>query len=186
MSFKHTAVAGLVALLPVIGQADKAAGEKKAQFCLICHKPDNPSNVLPTLDGQPREYLYNQIKAFKDKRRSFPIMQSNVGSLSEEDINDIVDYFASRPVVRGAYRLDTTKITNGKLKADEFDCAECHMVDFAGRQEVPRLAGMDPIYVTEQIASFTEDKRAHPRIDSRTGISYDDAQNLAQYFAQLE
>ena len=53
---KALAIAMLVALTPTIAHADAKAGEKKAQLCLLCHKPINPPAYIPLLEGQTREY----------------------------------------------------------------------------------------------------------------------------------
>ena len=113
-------------------------------------------------------------------------MQTNVATLSDRDMRDIADYFASRKAVRGSFRLDAGKVARGRAKAEELKCATCHMPDFSGKKEVPRLAGLDPYYTELQIVAFTAGKRPHPRIDGMSGISEQAAENLAQYLAQLE
>jgi cytochrome c553 len=48
--------------------ASPSTVSQKTELCTHCHKADN---VLwaPTLEGQPREYLYRQMLAYKEKRR---------------------------------------------------------------------------------------------------------------------
>lgn len=169
-----------------LAQADVKAGEKKAQICVLCHKPNNPMAYVPTLEGQPREYLYNQIKAFKEKRRSDTAMQTNASSLSDKDMRDIAEYFASRKPVRVSFQADPQKVMKGESKAQELKCGTCHLPDFAGKKEVPRLAGLEPRYLQAQILEFKLAKRAHPPVEGMGAISEDDAGNLAQYFARLE
>jgi cytochrome c553 len=53
----------MVASSPAL--ADERAGAKKAQLCLLCHKPDNRMAYVPTLEGQTRDYLIAQMKASK-------------------------------------------------------------------------------------------------------------------------
>ncbi len=67
---KALAIAMLVALTPTIAQADAKAGEKKAQLCLLCHKPINPPAYIPVLEGQTREYLYNQTQGLQREATS--------------------------------------------------------------------------------------------------------------------
>ena len=171
---------------PTIVHADARAGEKKAQICLLCHRPNSPTAYIPTMESQTREYLYIQIKAFKEKRRPDPAMQTNVARLSDRDMRDIADYFASQKPVRESFKLDAEKVTAGKAKAAELKCGACHMPDFSGKKEVPRLAGLHPKYIGAQIVAFTLAKRPHPPVDGMSAISENDAEALAQYFAQLE
>ena len=175
----------LIAMAPVLAHADARAGETKAQLCLICHKATNPVAYLPTLEGQTREYLYNQIKAYKEKRRSDPVMQTNVAGLSDRDMRDIADYFASRKPVRATFLLDEAKASRGKAKAQALKCAACHMPDYSGKREGPRLAGMEPRYAAPQLLAFAAGKRAHPAFEGMRELSADDAEDLAQHFAQI-
>jgi cytochrome c553 len=113
-------------------------------------------------------------------------MQTNVATLSDRDMRDIADFFASRKPVPGSFSLDAAKVARGRSRAEELKCAACHMPDFSGKKEVPRLAGLDPNYIGPQIVAFTAGKRPHPPVDGMSGISGEDAESLAQYLAQLE
>lgn len=180
------ALALLLLMTPGLGQADAKAGAKKAELCLLCHKPDNQAAWVPLLERQTREYLYNQIKAYKERRRPNLVMQTNTASLSERDIRDIADFFASRSPLRVSYPLDAAKLGRGKLKAEALKCASCHGQDYAGRKETPRLAGLDPRYGARQIVDFADGKRPHPAAQTMRAFTEADAEDLAQYFAQLE
>ena len=183
---KTFAIVTLACITPTIAQADAKAGEKKAQLCLICHKPNNPTAYVPLLEGQTREYLYNQIKAYKERRRPDPVMQTNVANLSDRDMRDIADYFASRKPVRVSLPLDATRVARGRTKAEALKCASCHMPDYSGKKEIPRLAGLDPRYIAPQLVAFAGGQRAHPSADGLRELSAGDAEDLAQYFGQLE
>jgi cytochrome c553 len=176
----------IFSFVPSIGQADAEAGKEKAQICMICHKPNFSSASIPLLAGQKREYLYKQIKDFKEKRRPSSFMQLNVANLSDQDMHDIADYFSSREVIRETFSLDSVKINQGESKAEELKCASCHMADFSGDKEVPSLVAIDPIYIMNQVVAFQTGNRLHPLINSSTRISESDTEDLAQYFAQLE
>lgn len=80
---------------------DAAAGEKKAYTCLGCHGVLHYVNTYPTyhvpkLGGQHKEYLIEALKAYRNKTRSHATMQANAGLLTDEDIEDIAEYFASQ------------------------------------------------------------------------------------------
>jgi len=175
----------IFSFVPSIGQADAEAGKEKAQFCMICHKPNFSSASVPLLAGQKREYLYKQMIDFKEKRRP-GVMQLNVANLSDQDMHDIADYFSSLEVIRETFSLDSVKINQGESKAEELKCASCHMADFSGDKEVPSLVAIDPIYIMNQLVDFQTGNRLHPLINSSTHISESDTEDLGQYFAQLE
>jgi cytochrome c553 len=176
----------LFALAPSPAQADARAGEKKVQLCLICHKPDNPHAYVPTLEGQTREYLYNQIKAFRERRRPDTVMQTNVATLSDRDIRDIADYFSSRPPVRGSFPLDAATAARGRSRVEALACDGCHGTRFSGKKEAPRLAGMEPRYLASQLRAFASGKRPHPAAERMRDLSGDAANDVAHYFAHFE
>ena len=179
-------VLGLGTFLPATTHADAKAGERKVQLCVLCHKPNNPESVAPTLEGQTREYLVASLKAYKEKRRSNTVMQTNTLTLTERDIGDIADYFSTRKPVRGNYTLDPAKVARGKAVIEALQCGNCHGAGFSGRKEVPRLAGMEPRYVAWQLASFASGSARHPPADGITSLAREDTANIAQYLAGLE
>jgi cytochrome c553 len=173
-------------LAPASTFADAKAGEKKAELCLLCHKPNSREAWIPTLEGQTREYLIAQVKAFKEKRRSNTAMQTNVLTLSDRDIRDIADYFASRKPLRGAYTLDGARVARGKVLTEEAQCGKCHGLDYSGKKEVPRLAGMEPRYSASQLMAFAAGTRSHPAVPVFSSLAQVDAMSIAQYLAALE
>ena len=76
-------------------------------------------------------------------------------------------------------------VAGGPSTAESLQCASCHQPTYAGKGDVPRLAGLHPQYSAAQIRAFTAGSRQHPRIDARSGISQDDAEALGQYFAHV-
>jgi cytochrome c553 len=158
--------------------------EKQAELCVICHKVDN-SLFAPVLEGQTREYLYEQMLAYKEKRRPYSTMQTNVSSLTNDEMRAIAEYFAAQKPLRTTLAISAEKAARGKTAAAKLDCAKCHQSDYSGRAEIPRLAGMNPRYLQWQLISFSADSRRHPAISRSHPISETDAEDIAQYLAQL-
>lgn len=78
-------------------QADETIGSAKARACAVCHgvqgialAPDTPH-----LAGQPERYLSEQLKAYRSGKRSHEIMSLMAKPLSDEDIRDLSQWFAS-------------------------------------------------------------------------------------------
>jgi len=159
--------------------------EQRLQFCKTCHRPGYSVSYVPTLDGQPRAYLFDQLMAFKEKRRPSDGHQRYWGPLSEKDMSAVADHFSANPPVREFFDVDANKVAAGQSKAQALQCASCHQPDFAGKDSVPRLAGLQPQYAAGQIRAFTAGSRQHPRIDGKSGISQGDAESLGQYLAQV-
>ena len=177
---------------PLAASADMKAGEKKAQLCLLCHKLANanaPRAMIPLLEAQPSRYLYLQTKAYKEKRRPDSIMQTNSAILSDRDMRDIADYLAAQKPLRATYSLDAPKVAGGGAKAEELKCATCHLPSFAGKGEIPRLAGQVPGYLHRQLEAFQAGTRAHGTGRNAAPplkLSEEEAEGLAQFLASLE
>jgi cytochrome c553 len=97
-------------------------------------------------------------------------MQVNVASLSDKDMRDIAEYFAVQKPPRMSFDLNPEKVTLGKERARELKCASCHRQDFSGGDNVPRLAGQVPGYITNQVNHFRSGKRAHGKETVEDGL----------------
>lgn len=88
----------VIACFPLHAFSDVKAGEKKAELCILCHKEAPDKRFVPLLDAQPANYLFAATLAFMSGQRktSEAAMTVNLKNLSQADIRDIADYFASR------------------------------------------------------------------------------------------
>ena len=158
--------------------------ESQVELCVICHKVDN-ALFAPALEGQTSVYLYNQMLAYKEKRRDYSTMQTNLALLSNDAIRQIAEYFAAQKPMRTKFPINSEKAARGKSAVEKLGCASCHKPDFSGRDEVPRLAGMNPRYVRWQLISFSADSRPHPSIGRSRPVTELDAEDIAHYLTQL-
>jgi cytochrome c553 len=79
-------------------------------------------------------------------------------------------------------------VAAGKKKTDEVLCPMCHLGEFAGQNEIPRVAGQHYAYVKKQLGDFKAKRRTNDagNMTSVAGtLSDDDIENLAQYIANL-
>ena len=175
----------LLVAVPFDALSDAKAGEKKAQLCLLCHKPGNVMASAPTLEGQPAKYLIAATTAYKTGKRPDPVMQTNVANLSVRDIGDIADYFASKSPITGAYTVDAGKVAAGESRVKALGCATCHQAAFHGVDLVPRLAGQSPQYLINQLEAFAAGRRIHPVAQMPTN-SAAEIESIASYFTTLK
>ncbi len=73
------------------------AGKAKAATCVACHGEAGISvNPLwPNLAGQKKEYILKQMADFRDDRRRDPLMSPVSKTLSDQDIQDLAEYYSS-------------------------------------------------------------------------------------------
>jgi cytochrome c553 len=176
---------------PVFCQDDTAAGKKLAAgVCAACHMPDGNSAepLYPVLAGQSWRYIYIQLKDFKEGRRSDPQMSAMAAGLSRDDMIALGNYYQAQKPLPVKFTPDAERVAKGKKVNDAVLCPMCHLGEFKGQNEIPRVAGQWPQYVKKQLHDFKEKKRTNDggNMTSVSGtLSDDDIENLAHYIANL-
>src|SRR3954452_17919531 len=191
--------AALCAGFPAVADADIEAGRAKAVYCAGCHGADGNSGMTdyPILAGQTGRYVYIHLKDYTAGRRSHDMMTPAVQPLTPDDMRDLATFYAAQrlqPPRVGAgessvpFQPNQDRVAAGKRKAAETLCTMCHLGEFAGQNEVPRVAGQHPEYVVRQLKAFRSKARTN---DAGTmtavakTLSDEDIGNLAQYLASL-
>src|SRR5215468_10670768 len=97
---RHALAGTLIAVLaccPLVRAADVAAVKEKAEVCGACHGANGVSQTenIPSLAGQPDQYLQWQLVFFRAGSRKNEQMQPIVEGLSNEDIRSLGAYFSA-------------------------------------------------------------------------------------------
>jgi cytochrome c553 len=91
-------VGGVLLCAASLALADAAAGKARASAaCAVCHGPQGLSlqpNV-PHLAGQPEIYLVEQLRHYRSGRRQHEVMAVIAKPLSDQDIENIAQWYAS-------------------------------------------------------------------------------------------
>ena len=142
---------------------DAEAGRAKAAACVACHGPDgNSSNPLvPSLAGQTARYIFLELRDFKEGRRENAAMQPFVKDLAAADMQDLGAFFALQRLADTGFKPDPAKVARGKAKAAETLCTMCHLGEFKGQNEVPRVAGQHHDYIVRQLQDFKAGRRTN-------------------------
>jgi cytochrome c553 len=180
----------LLLCLPLAAHADVEAGKRKAEMCAVCHGADGNSTdpAFPVLAQQSARYIYLELKDFKEDRRKDPLMSPMAASLAKEDMLDLGEYFAAQKAKPIAFKADGAKVVAGRKKADEVLCSMCHLGEFSGQNEIPRVAGQHYRYVVKQLQDFrtrTRTNDAGSMTSVAKALSDADIDNLANYIANL-
>jgi cytochrome c553 len=130
--------------------------------CEGCHgKGGNSETPLtPSIAGQPATFLETQLIFFREGLRASAVMQGVAKDMKDRDITAIAKHFAASPVRAVPHgpvepRLDA----RGRQLADRMHCGQCHLPDFRGRAQMPRLAGQREDYLVETMRAYRDGKR---------------------------
>ncbi|HEX5386438.1 MAG TPA: c-type cytochrome [Gemmatimonadales bacterium] len=179
-----------MALVAAAAAQDTTAGQSRAQICTACHGPGGSSAqpLVPNLAGQTSRYLYLQLKDFKEDRRADPLMTPVAKSLERQDMYDVAAYFSAQPLHPAEFKTDPARVARGEKKAAETLCTMCHLGEFKGQNEIPRVAGQQHDYVVKQLTAFktgTRTNDAGTMASVAKTLSDEDIEDLAHYLASL-
>jgi cytochrome c553 len=169
---------------------DIEAGRAKAAPCAACHGADGNSAVgtFPNLAGQTWRYIYVQLKDFKEGRRTDPVMSPFAAPLSRQEMIDIANFYAAQKAKPSTFVTDPEKVKLGKAKSDETLCVMCHLGEFSGQNEIPRVAGQQYEYIVKQMKAFkarTRTNDAGNMTSVAQTVTETDIENLAHYITSL-
>ena len=204
------AIAGAVGLLPALGvllallvsphaNADAAAGEEKAAACAACHGAEGISAnpIWPNLAGQHSSYIAKQLGNFKAEERDNAIMYGMSVGLSDEDMIDIGDYYASLPMPTGTASDRELAAAGeelyraGNAESGVAACMACHGAQGKGIPAAawPALSGQHRDYVVAQLQAFRGAHRANDPNGMMRGVarylSDGEIEALAEYIVGL-
>ncbi|NVK43771.1 MAG: cytochrome c4 [Oceanospirillaceae bacterium] len=165
----------LISLLLTLGisglaqaAGDAAAGQANTAVCAGCHGADGNSVVgnFPKLAGQNEAYLLKQLKDIKGGNRQVVEMTGLLDNLSDQDLENIAAYFASKKVQLGQVSPDQLEAGQKIYRAGIADknvaaCTACHSPNGTGNASAgfPALSGQHPDYVKKQLMAFRNEAR---------------------------
>lgn len=77
---------------------DLAAGKAKAEMvCRTCHGMDGRATqaMVANIGGQQKQYLVKQLNDYREGRRKDPQMSIIAQMLSDEDVDNVTDWYSS-------------------------------------------------------------------------------------------
>lgn len=163
----------------------------RLEQCTACHGQDGNAVLpqTPSLAGQPALFIENQLVMIREGLRPIPQMNALLDGISDEEISALAAYYAkraARATPQGA--RDEGRAARGKERADALHCGSCHLPDYRGRDQVPRLAGQREDYLLHSMRQFqagTAVGRDTIMAATLHGVSADDLEALAHYLGHL-
>ncbi|MGY4283198.1 cytochrome c553 [Bradyrhizobium sp. LM2.7] len=172
--------------------ADVAAGKAKAEICAGCHGDNGISQMenIPSLAGQPDQYLQWQLVFFRAGSRKNEQMQPIVEQINNEDIRNLGAYFASLTPPKSPDDNDPDLSKKGAQAAAGRRCASCHTDSYAGIKAVARLAGQREEYLVKALHDYKTSQRVGGAGAAMAEIAYslseEEITALAHYLAHLQ
>jgi cytochrome c553 len=160
------------------------------EACLQCHGPDGNSVTagIPSIAGQPKLFIENQLVLMRDELRPAPQMLPIVKGMKDAEISRLAEHFSKLPAKSMASGpADPALVTQGAARAKDLRCGVCHTSDFGGQNQIPRLAGQREEYLDSEMRAYRDGKRRGGdtvMADALRGVSDADIKALAHFLAR--
>ena len=172
---------------PEVWEQVRKTGEERALFCSVCHGEDGNSKKdnVPKIAAQNPVYLLDQMEKFADGRRKSFVMQDLAKNFSDQDMIDLVVYFARSSRAIGAIG-DPELIARGKQLYPA--CMGCHGADGMGASGYANIAAQHAAFIEATLMDFRDEtgNRNNPVMTGMTqNLSNDDIRALAAYIESM-
>ena len=164
--------------------------ERVAQ-CAACHGPAGVSAIpgTPSLAGQPALFVENQLVLIREGVREVaPPMAAALQGIKDAEIRTLAAYYAALGPPAPAGKPDAALARRAREVARKAHCASCHLPDYSGREQIPRLAGQREEYLLEAMRAYRDYRRTGGdtlMAAALYGLADADLQALARYLASL-
>ncbi len=179
-----------LAVAATLAHAGMEEGRQKAEVCAACHgaEGNSPSPAIPSLAGQPKQFIVSALFMFREGRRKNDAMMPFAEKLKNADLNDLALFFSSQKMNAPKRATAAENFALGKTITEKNNCVACHTATLTGQQHIPRLAGQQIDYLREQLKLFRASTRADfdgTMTSAVQGLTPGDIEILADYLSGL-
>lgn len=146
---------------------------QRLKACTSCHGKEGKAasdGYYPRIAGKPEGYLLNQLKNFRDGKRTYPLMTYMVGNMSDAYLQEIAHFFSEQhPPYPAPQNIDVTSavIERGRQLVQRGDqasklpaCIACHGEKMTGvALFIPGLLGLPRDYINSQLGAWQTGSR---------------------------
>jgi cytochrome c553 len=158
--------------------------------CAACHGADGHATLpdVPHLAGQPRLFLENRLVMIREGLSVVPTMKGLLDGLSDEDLIALSRHYAAMPLRPERAARDAARAARGQAVSQRMNCGGCHLPDYRGQEQVPRVAGQREDYLLKSMRDFAAGRtggRDTAMTNALLGLGDADLADLAHHLATL-
>jgi cytochrome c553 len=165
--------------------------ERIAQ-CQACHGENGQSGnpEVPSLGAQQQNFVLVQLYMFREKLRQIDVMNEVAKGMTDGDLQAISEYVSKLPAPKPPGDAgDSLQMAHAQDLIAANHCNFCHTQNFAGQDQIPRLAGQREDYLLKSLRDYKSGaRRAYdPAMSSVVEpLKDEDFVVLAAYIARLK
>ncbi|MCH2264321.1 MAG: cytochrome c4 [SAR86 cluster bacterium] len=146
-----------------LGIGNIQSGKEKSETCVACHGEDGNSVVglWPSLAGQNINYMKKQLNLIQSGERSIPEMNGLLDGYTDQDVEDIAAFYASKKNKIGQASADLVEqgfklYYAGSLEKGLPACTACHSPRGRGNSPAgfPLLSGQKTEYIAKTLKDY--------------------------------
>ena len=167
------------------------AGLLTVSLCESCHGPagNSVTALIPSIAGQPVTFLENQLIFFREELRRAPVMTPLMKGVDDTQVTSLARHFNRQDAKASAVGAgDAATIARGKEVAAAQHCGQCHLPNYRGRDQMPRLAAQREDYLAAEMIAYRDGKRTGADTTMAGvlhGMGDADIKALAAYLSRL-
>ena len=130
--------------------------------CFACHGENGTSQLpeIPSLGAQPTFYTTVQLLMFRDKLRVTEPMNEMAKGLTDADLQKAADIISKLPPPTPVSDTpDAARMEKARALSQQHRCNFCHQANYAGQENVPRLAGQREDYLLKALRGYKDNSR---------------------------
>jgi cytochrome c553 len=130
--------------------------------CAACHGPDGNSLTpgIPSIAAQPQLFIENQLVLIREGLRPSPQMLPFVKDLEDVQIVALAKHFSRLPAkATQSAPENPALLERGAQLAQNLRCGVCHLSDYRGQNQIPRLAAQREDWLEPVMREFRDRPR---------------------------
>lgn len=116
---------------------------------------------MPSLAGQPKVFLENYLVLVREGLRGNDVMRELLKGTKDPELIALANYYTALPPrPASTAKPDPALYKRGQQLARTKLCGTCHLPDYAGREQMPRLAGQREDFLYDVMVAYQQNKRS--------------------------
>ena len=155
-------------------QQSTPANAGQLALCVACHGANGNSQIptTPSLAGQPKVFIENQLVLIREGIRDIPQMKGLLDKFKDEDFVVLGQYFSEqKPIKTATDALNQASYLRGQETSKKMLCGTCHLPNYGGQSQIPRLAGQHEAFLKLALKQF-RDNPGPGRDSNMTAAAY--------------
>ena len=124
----------------------------------------------------------------REGMREVPAMKGMLDGMSDAEVTELAKYYSALPLARPPADKQAELFAKGEELAKGMRCGICHLPNYVGRDQMPRLAGQREDYLLHSLLQFKNNQavgRDSNMAASVLGTTDADLQALSHYLARV-